>query len=98
MEGNPRSGEEAVYAGFGLEQTQRSARGVDLTMPLFAIKLSQEPFFVPILLTFVLLSANVAKSVSDQESQTEKLAKETQRLALNFNILPRLFLGHVNRK
>src|SRR6516225_4998995 len=43
--GDPRSGEEAVYAGFGLEQTQRSARDVDLTMPPFAIKLSQEPHF-----------------------------------------------------
>src|SRR6516162_766183 len=42
--GDPRSGEEAVYAGFGLEQTQRCARGVGLTMPFFAIKLSQEPF------------------------------------------------------
>ena len=38
--GDPRSGEEAVYAGFGLEQTQRSARRVGLTTP---IKLSQEP-------------------------------------------------------
>src|SRR5215469_7752144 len=41
--GDPRSGEEAVYAGFGLEQTQRSARSVGLTTPTFAIKLSQEP-------------------------------------------------------
>src|SRR5215468_70212 len=43
--GDPRSGEEAVYAGFGLEQTQRSARSVGLTTPTFAIKLSQEPLF-----------------------------------------------------
>src|SRR5262245_59992274 len=41
--GHPRSGELAVYAGFGLEQTQRSARRVELTMPPFAIKLSEEP-------------------------------------------------------
>ena len=27
--GDPRSGEEAVYAGFGLEQTQRSAKRVE---------------------------------------------------------------------
>jgi len=40
--GDPRSGEEAVYAGFGLEQTQRSARRLGLTTP---IKLSQEPDF-----------------------------------------------------
>ena len=43
--GHPRSGELAVYAGFGLEQTQRSARRVELTMPPFAIKLSEEPIF-----------------------------------------------------
>jgi len=41
MEGTPRSGEEAVYAGFGLEQTQRGARRVGLTTT--PIKLSQEP-------------------------------------------------------
>src|SRR5215475_66558 len=29
--GDPPSGEEAVYAGFGLEQTQRGARRVGLT-------------------------------------------------------------------
>src|SRR5262245_21757439 len=29
--GDPRSGEEAVYAGFGLEQTQRGARRAGLT-------------------------------------------------------------------
>src|SRR5215510_11080703 len=39
--GDPRSGEEAVYAGFGLEQTQRGARRVGLTTT--PIKLSQEP-------------------------------------------------------
>jgi len=27
--GDPRSGEEAVYAGFGLEQTQRSAKRME---------------------------------------------------------------------
>ena len=31
LEGTPRSGEEAVYAGFGLEQTQRGARRVGPT-------------------------------------------------------------------
>src|SRR6266581_3228428 len=41
--GPTAGGEVAVYAGFGLEQTQRSARGVGLTMPSLAIKLSQEP-------------------------------------------------------
>src|SRR5215831_3558619 len=41
--GDPRSGEEAVYAGFGLEQTQRSATRAGLTTPTVAIKLSQEP-------------------------------------------------------
>ena len=35
--------EDAVYAGFGLEQTQRSARGVDLTMPL-CHQIIPEPF------------------------------------------------------
>src|SRR5215471_2062505 len=43
--GDPRSGEEAVYAGFGLEQTQRSATRAGLTTPTVAIKLSQEPNF-----------------------------------------------------
>src|SRR6266446_106040 len=43
--GPAAGGEVAVYAGFGLEQTQRSARRVDLTTPTLAIKLSQEPFF-----------------------------------------------------
>ena len=41
--GPAAGGEVAVYAGFGLEQTQRSARRVDLTTPTLAIKLSQEP-------------------------------------------------------
>ena len=51
--GDPRSGQEAVYAGFGLEQTQRSARRVGLTTP---IKLSQEPLFEiePTYLQFIL--------------------------------------------
>ena len=38
---DPRSGEEAVYPGFGLEQTQRGARRVGLTNN--AHQLSQEP-------------------------------------------------------
>src|SRR5262245_22923223 len=34
LDSTAAGGEDAVHAGFGLEQTQRSARGVDLTMPL----------------------------------------------------------------
>jgi len=45
-------------------------------------------FFVPILLTFALLSANAAESVSDQEPQTEKLAKETQNPIANLISVP----------
>ena len=49
INGGPAAGGEvAVYAGFGLEQTQRSARRVDLTTPTLAIKLSQEPHAVKI--------------------------------------------------
>jgi hypothetical protein len=45
-------------------------------------------FFAPILLSFALLSANAAESVSDQESQTEKLAKETQNPIANLISVP----------
>ena len=45
-------------------------------------------FFVPILLTFALLSANAAASDSDQESQTEKLAKATQNPIANLISVP----------
>jgi hypothetical protein len=45
-------------------------------------------FFVPILLTFALLNANAAESDSDQESQTEKLAKATQNPVANLISVP----------
>src|SRR6266446_4506691 len=53
--GPAAGGEVAVYAGFGLEQTQRSARRVDLTTPTLAIKLSQEPHFNHAMHGFALL-------------------------------------------
>ena len=43
LDSTAAGGEDAVYAGFGLEQTQRSARGVDLTMPL-CHQIIPEPF------------------------------------------------------
>jgi len=43
LDSTAAGGEVAVYAGFGLEQTQRSARGVDLTMPL-CHQIVPEPF------------------------------------------------------
>src|SRR4029077_5767789 len=55
--GPAAGGEVAVYAGFGLEQTQRSARRVDLTTPTLAIKLSQEPF-LPVHLPLIFPSSS----------------------------------------
>jgi hypothetical protein len=44
--------------------------------------------FVAVLLTFALLSANAAESVSDQDSKTEELAKETQNPIANLISVP----------
>jgi hypothetical protein len=45
-------------------------------------------FFVAILLTFAFFSGNAAESGSEQESQTEKLAKETQNPIANLISVP----------
>jgi hypothetical protein len=53
-----------------------------------AWSISVPPFFVAILLTFALISGYAAESASDQESQTEKLAKETQNPVANLISVP----------
>src|SRR5271166_3872603 len=46
------------------------------------------PFFVVMLLTFALFSAYAAESVSDEDSKTEELAKETQNPISNLISVP----------
>src|SRR5215472_14963079 len=70
MEGTPRSGEEAVYAGFGLEQTQRGARRVGLTTT--PIKLSQEP-------QIMMSNQNVVRAAYYLRISTEEQELDNQR-------------------